>query len=199
MKLSKILGVVALCTVSLWGLNRALHPKPLDSVALPPYGLGQVLAEAAAQAASDEGSLILICLPNRSVQFQSQMAGFQKGLHQHRKVLLSQVSNLDLNQVDMNSCIPFQKFASLVREHADAKVIVSFLPVSSFTEAQIQQLPQPCPALVVMGLNRPDVRRGLDSGTIKAAVLRRSLDQLPSEDIKTARQWFDYYYELVTN
>ena len=196
MKLNQLIGALILLVFSLWLLNWVLHPKPLDSVALPPYGLGQAFAEATAKAANDQGQVVLICLPTDSVQFRAQLEGFQKTLSRHKGIKLASIKNLGPKEVGTGS-IPFKRFAELVQEQTQADVIVSFEPASSFSDELIKQLPQPCPKLVVMGLNAQQVRLGMNSGVVKAAIIPRQNSSLPSDDIKTARQWFDYYYELV--
>ena len=195
MKLKQLLAVAALLLVALWLLNRALHPRPLDTVVLPPYGLGQVLAEAAAKAAHYQGRFVVICQPDDSNQFHAQWEGFESGLKAYHGIRLVKIQNLSMSM----GRISFQKFAEVVQENAQVDFIISFLPIATFTDEEIRSLPSPCPGVVLVGLNSTDVRRGMEAGIVKAAVLPRELDQLPGSDIKTARQWFDYYYELKTN
>ena len=80
MNVLKIFGSLALILIAVVWLHHATHPKPLDDEAMPPYGVGLVLAEEAAKAAHDAGRVVLVCMPMSSVRGVAEMEGFQKSI-----------------------------------------------------------------------------------------------------------------------
>ena len=50
MKTLKIIGAVLIVVLALAWLQRSMNPKPIEDEAMPPYAVGQVLAEQAAKA-----------------------------------------------------------------------------------------------------------------------------------------------------
>jgi hypothetical protein len=197
MKAVKIVGAAFLILVGVALFLRAIHPKPADEIALPPSGLGQVLAEEAAKALNDKGTVVLAWMPTGAVESQAKFDGFQRAIARHKGIAISAIKEFKREEVSFGR-ISFEQFAGVVREHAKAGVIVSFLGVNSFTEAQIATLPQPSPKLVVVGWNPQDVQRGIKAGIVTAAVMARQLQGLPTDDPKSPIQWFDRYYNLVT-
>ncbi len=197
MKSLKIIGAVLVIVLALACLQRSTSPKPLDDEAMPPYGIGQVLAEQAAKAIGDKGRVALVCMSMNSVGGRAELAGFQETLARHKRITLA-VTNLFRSSETAIGHLSFQQFAAVVNEDSNADVIVSFLGVTSFTDAQMATLPNPAPKLVVMGWNPGDVQRGMKAGLVKGAVAIRRLTAMPSDHPKTPLQWFDRYYDLVT-
>ena len=199
MKTFKIIASVLVIIVALAWLQRAIRSKPLDAEALPPTGMGQVLAEEAAKALPKGGQVVLVSMSGGTAEDQAKLEGFNRTLGKQGKIKVIATKEFKLNEVGMgDGRIKFEQFAAVVNEHSNADVIVSFLGVNSFTEAQMASLPKPCPQFVVANWKPEDVRRGMNAGLVKAAVMNRVLRSLPTDDPKTPIQWFDRYYDLVT-
>jgi ABC-type sugar transport system substrate-binding protein len=197
MKTLKIGAAVLTIAVALLLLNQTLHPKPLDEQVMPQTGVGQVLAEQAAKAMNDKGRVAVVCMPTGSVESQAQLQGFQRTLGKHKNITIAATTTFKPTEAASGK-LNFQQFAQVINEHPNADVIVSFLGVTSFTDAQIASLPQPSPKLVVMDWDAGDIQRGMRAGLVKAAVTSRRLTALPTDDPKTPLQWFGRYYDLVT-
>lgn len=197
MNVLKILGSLVLILIAVVWLRQSTHPKPLDDEAMPPYGVGSVLAEEAAKAVHDKGQVVLVCMPMGSVRGLAEMEGFQKTIAQHKNVHLVATNSFSPSETAIG-CLTFQQFAAVVNSNSNADAIVSFLGVTSFTDTQISTLPKSCPKLVVMDWNPGDVERGMKAGLVKAAVMSRRLTGIPSDHPKTPHQWFDRYYDLIT-
>jgi len=193
----KTIGAVLFIVIALAWLQRSLHPKPLDDEAMPPFGVGQVLAEEAAKAMHDKGRVVIVCMPMTSVRGLAEIDGFQRTLGQHKNIKVTATNTFKPSETAIGQ-LSFQQFAAVVNTNSNADVIVSFLGVTSFTDAQIATLPNPPPKLVVMDWNPNDVQRGMKAGLVKAAVMSRRLTGMPSDHPKTPHQWFDRYYDLVT-
>ena len=193
----KIIGSFLIIVTMLAWLHRSLHPKPLDDEAMPPYAVGLVLAEQAAKTVHDNGRVVMICMPMDSVRGQAELEGFKQTLAQHKNVMLVG-TNIFKRADTVVGCLTFPQFAEVMNENSNADVIVSFLGVTSFTDAQIATLPKNTPKLVVMDWNSGDVDRGMNAGLVKAAVMTRRLSALPTNHPKSPLQWFDRYYDLVT-
>ncbi len=197
MKTLKISGSLLFIVLAFMWLHRSMNVAPMDDETMPPYGIGQVLAEQAAKAMGDKGRVALVCMSMNSNGGRAELAGFQETLARHSHIKLAN-TNLFKSSDTAIGQLSFQQFAAVVKEDASVDVIVSLLGVSSFTDADIANLPPKCPALVVMDWNPHFVERGMKAGLIKAAVMSRRLTALPSDHPQTPHQWFDRYYDLVT-
>jgi hypothetical protein len=197
MKTLKIIGAVLIVVLALAWLQRSMNPKPIEDEAMPPYAVGQVLAEQAAKATGDKGRLAMVWMPINSVRGQAELAGFQETIALHKHITLTATNLFKPSETAFGS-MSFQQLAAVVNEDTNVDVIVSFLGVTSFTDAQMATLPNPSPKLVVMDWNPGDVQRGMKAGLVKAAVMSRRLTGIPSDHPKTPHQWFDRYYDLVT-
>jgi hypothetical protein len=136
-------------------------------------------------------------MPMSSVRGKAELEGFQQTLGQHKNITLVATTTFNPSETAFGS-LSFQQLATVVNEATNVDVIVSFLGVTSFTDAQMATLPNPSPKLVVMDWNPRDVQRGMKAGFVKAAVMSRRLTGMPSDHPKTPHQWFDRYYDLVT-
>lgn len=164
---------------------------------MPPYGVGQVLGEEAVKAMHDHGRVVLVYMAVNSVQSRAVLDGFRQTIAQHKNISLADIKNFKPSETIIGT-LAFSQLAEVVNEYSNVDVIVSLLGVKSFTEANMAALPKPCPKLVVMDWNPEDVQRGMNAGLIKAAVMTRRLTAMPSDHPKTAHEWFDRYYDLVT-
>jgi hypothetical protein len=196
MKTLKTVGALLLIVLALVWLQRSIHPKPLDDEVKPAYAVGQVLAEQAAIATGDKGRLAMVWMPINSVRGQAELAGFLETMKLHKHITLTATNLFKASETAFGS-MSFQQLAAVVNKDTNVDVIVSFLGVTSFTDAQIATLPTPSPKLVVMNWNPEDVQRGMKAGLVKAAVMSRRLTGIPSDHPKTPQQWFDRYYDLV--
>jgi hypothetical protein len=193
----KIIVAVLLLLGALVWVWRGLHPPPPNDVTMPYIGLGQVLAkEAANQLHGKEGRVVVVCMPTASVGSQAQLGGLQRALGQYRNITVT-MDAFKTDQVGAMDTISFQQFEELVSENANADVIISFLKVAPFSDAQITQLPHPCPKLIVVRWGHEAVQRGMSASLVVAAVMERRWNSSPSQP-KTPRQWFDGRYQLIT-
>ena len=197
MNTGKIIGSILLIVVAVLFIQRSQHPQPPDEQYMPGYGMGQVLAEAAAKITHDQGRVVLACQPSNLASSEAEMEGFQQSLAKHSQLKLTATRTFKPDETAMGK-LPFAKFSALINENPSAEVIVCMLGILSFTDAQIASLPQPCPKLVVVDWNPADVQRGLNAGLIKAAVMSRQLTAMPTDDPKTPREWFDRYYTVMS-
>jgi hypothetical protein len=197
MKALKLFGSLLFIVLALAWLHRSMSSAPLDDETMPPYGIGQVLAEQAAKAMGDKGRVALVCMSMNSIGGRAELAGFQETLARHNHIKLA-ITNLFKSSETAIGQLSFKQFSAVVNDDADVDVIVFLLGVGSFTDAEIATLPPKCPAFVVMDWNPVFVQRGMKAGIVKAAVMSRRLTALPSDHPNTPHQWFDRYYDLVT-
>ena len=191
-----IIAVVLLCVAGFL-LQRFFNPQPIAEQAGPPAGLGQVVAEQAAKAISEQGEVLVLDWPGDSVDSQSQRAAFKRQMETYKNIKVS-YRDFEKREVSMTGAISFDQFAAEISKHPNAAAVISFLGINSFSDAQIASLPKPCPKLVVSGWHERTVRNGLNKGVIAVAVMCRELTELPTNTPKTPRQWFDRYNYLLT-
>ncbi len=197
MKPIQITAAILVIVVALVCGWRAMHTQPPNDVTMPYIGLGQVLAEQAAEVLlGKEGRVVVVCMPTATAGSQAQLEGLRRALGQQRnmKITMDAFKAGDVGPMDT---ISFQQFATVVSANANADVIISFLRVAPFTDAQIAQLPHPAPKLIVVRWEPAAVQRGMSAGLVAAAVMARRWNESSAQP-KDPRQWFDGRYQLVT-
>ena len=186
--------VPILVGVAIWQVVSALHPRPLDSVMLPGYGLGQALAETASTVLNNQGRLVVVYAPADTVEVKSQWEGFKNTIKKHGGMRIIKVYNL---KTDISGYVEPQSFLDMVKEQDQSDLIVSFLPVAPATQKQVSEASSRIPKMLVVGLTHDDgnPERCAASG-LKAIIVPRIPTSLPSENMKSAKDWFDYYFEI---
>lgn len=197
MKTTKIVALLLLIAVALVWIERSWHSQPLKDEVMPPYGVGVVLAQEAAETMQNTGRVAIICLPVSSAPSKAQMEGLQRTLARHKNIKVVVTNYFNFSETALGR-LSFRQLAAVINQDSNVDVIVSFLGVTSFTSAQIATLPTPSPKLVVMDWNPQAVQQGMQAGLVKAAVMARRLTAVPTDHPKTPHQWFDRYYNLVT-
>ncbi|MEI6075259.1 MAG: hypothetical protein WCS94_06780 [Verrucomicrobiota bacterium] len=193
----KVIGAIAAIILALAWIQRSMHPGPPAEQTMPAQGIGQVLAEQVALAADDQGPVAFAFTSAGPIEEQAELEAFKKTLAQHKNITLMDCKVIKLSETSVGS-LPFDQFATFIKEHSKAKAIVFALGITSFTEDQIATLPKPTPKLIVVDWNPQYLDRAIKLGLVKAAIRSRHLTALPETTPKTPRQWFDYYCEVVT-
>ncbi len=199
MKNLKVVVVSLVIVIAGFFIWRSLHRSALPEVAMPASGLGLVLAEQTAKALPDGGKVVIISCPMPTDEHRATMDGLKQELVKHKNISIA--TSKEIPQQDLwrtMGRLTFDQFAAALRESATADAVVSLIGVTSFTDAQIQQLPKPMPKLIVADWSQPDVQRGLNAGVVVAGISLRQLGALPTDNPKTPREWFDRYYTLTT-
>lgn len=197
MNILKIVGSILVIFFAVLWIQKTLNPQPADEVAMPHAGVGQVLAEQAAKAVNDKGLIALVYMESASAEGKAQMDSFQRTLGKHKGVRLVGTKSFKPMETQTGS-ITFSQFAQIVNEFSNANAIVCCVGVTSLGDEEVTTLQKTSPKLVVMNWSRAAVDRGMRAGLVSAAVASRMLTSLPSDHPKTALQWFDRYYNLVT-
>ncbi len=201
----KIKTAVALLVMAGTGLFLYLseHPRPPMPDPRVHEGIGQAMAEQAAQLAGNRGNIVLVArdvsvFPNPATDFQ--LRGFHRSLARAGlKVALTNRVRLDPLRVVR---LPAGEFAECFGRLNEGDVVVSLLGPPSLSSAQRAQIEELRIAMVCLCPGdiprQVDLRALFDQKLLRAAVVSRSAPGFsqPANDDPAA--WFRQYYQVIT-
>jgi hypothetical protein len=189
-----------------------------DNTLKPFEALGTVAAQQAARLAGGPGQILLIVPDMGGAQipaWDAEMKAFQKELSKNNGVTIAATRNVSLEQPKAppktqnlrffepapkaNTPPPPGQLGELINDFAQAKVVVYFVDLPPIAGPDLAILKQKGVKLMAVSSLRPNYKALLKGGTLHAAIVPR-WDPAPNaaKKPKTAQDWFDQTYKLVT-
>ncbi|NQU12469.1 hypothetical protein HQ590_16865, partial [bacterium] len=174
-----------------------INPAPLEA-------LGERAAEEAVRLTGGSGSVVIIGYDAKLPTFLIPQQAFEAALEKHPGLRVAAVKALSHDPTSgfgMDMGPPADAFLQVLREHADATVVVSFSGVPYFTEPHYAQLPSPRPMLIVVLSGPMQLAPLFERDIIQAALVARFRPPdaaTVKKDPQTPQEWFDRYYEVLT-
>lgn len=174
-----------------------INPAPLQA-------LGERAAEEAVRLTGGSGSVVVIGYEASMPSFQIPQQAFEAALKQHRGLQVTAVERLTHDPTagfGMDMGPSAEQFLGVLREHADATLVVSFAGVPYLTEPHFAQLPSPRPMIIVVLMGPMQLDPLFERDIIQAALVARFRPPEPAtitKDPETPQEWFERYYEVLT-
>ena len=170
----------------------------------PSAAVGEVLAEEAARVLGGHGKLVLIArqpLKNGADASREKIAALQAALKRQGKMTLAAPEWLPrppMGAMDLGVVTPDQFLAALEKNpDANAFVIVAGMP--PYSRTLVDKIAARSQKLIAVCGYTGDVRRWLQSKVLAAVIVPRFADLPPGTRApKTAREWFQQEFELLT-
>lgn len=132
----------------------------------------------------------------------SELAGFMAATNQYGRltVVATPVVITEATGAKQASVLTGTQFLQLVKQYPDIDVIVSLVGPPELSANQIQAVPRDRPAVVaVLGLTyRTGLKPLFRADMIQVAIVPRSGRPPAGPRPQTAREWFDYSFQVVT-
>jgi len=176
-------------------------PPKID--ARPHLGIGQALAEEAAQLAGVGGRIIIVAPDVKVFRYpgaEVQLKAFRDALRQANLTVFA--TNWIRRDPLRVAAVEPGDFANLLRKYGEADVIVSLLGPPNLTAEQKAKLP-PKRARVV-ALCSGDLPKQVplqplfDENLIQTAIISRSLPPASTPATDDPQKWFEHFYRVVT-
>lgn len=174
--------------------------RPAETTKLP-EGLGTAAAEESTKLLGNQGKVALILPKRGSYQdpmVELQRAAFAKTLARTKGMSLLATESIEMERpgtMGAGGMDPDQ-FRQIVQRHAGADVFVSLAGFPEFPKAGLASLSGK--KFVVVGTAGPHLKAMLLGGTVQAAILPRTRPVTDGKKPGTAREWFNFTYEVVT-
>ena len=195
-----LLAVLAIAG-SLAVLYRTQFQGRPDEATKLPEGLGIVVAEETGKLLGSKGKVVLI-LPKRGAYrdpvVELQRAAFAKALAQSKGMSLLATEFIELERAGTMGAAGLdpQPFRQFVQQHAGADVFVTLAGFPEFPKESLAGLAGK--KFVVLGSTAPHLKAMLVGNTVQVAILPRTRPSTDGKKPRTAREWFNSSYEVVT-
>ena len=195
--LLSVLAMIVAVGVIYWTQFRDESPE----VTRLAEGLGMAVAEESARLAGGSGKVVLI-LPKRGTfvdpLVEIQRAAFEKALAGHAGVSLLATESIETERPGTMGAggLDPAEFQAILTRAAGAKVVVSLAGLPEFpADAPLTAAGR---KIVVVGSGTPQLKALLAAEVVQVAIMPRVKPAAPTEQPKTAREWFRHRYEIIT-
>lgn len=192
--------ILAIGTSAFWIVHSQRAPK--FNVSLH-QAIGQVMAEETARLLERKGKVVIVSMETANVpELKTQLQAFDKALHRVSGITV--VERYDLDPEDKpkygtGTGLSAGRFLRIVKKSAKADVIVSFVGVPRLSDEEIGTLER-MPKFVAETKERDKLSKLFEKKILQVAVVPRFEFPAPvSEKPRTAREWFDKYFQIVTS
>jgi hypothetical protein len=198
-----IVGVVCLLVIAgsaVWiYLTQLAAPK--FNAALH-RAVGQVMAEETSRLLGHRGRLVLIALETaKAPELKVQLEAFEATLKRLGNVKVEKTYRLETEgkaKYDVGSGLSGRRFVRIVNKSLEADALVSFVGAPSLSDEELQEIPKR-PRFIAESRSAGKLAALFDRKAIDLAIVSRFTFPAPVKGKpRTEREWFDKYFQIVT-
>jgi hypothetical protein len=168
----------------------------------PAAALGEVAASESANLLGNSGQIVILVSEtdkDSSTALGIAFKAFTEALkNTGLKVVATETIRLPELVLSGTDPVPADRFLELVSKHAAVDALISFVGVPRLSAAQITQLPPQRPKIVVAAVFNPPSKMLFAQGVVHLAILPRRATTPAEKPPRTAREWFEANYQVVT-
>jgi hypothetical protein len=164
--------------------------------------VGQVMAEETSRLVGPSGKIILVTTDNRvAPDLKVQIEAFRKQLAHLGAISIKDTLVLDPGdnpKYRPGAGLSAKHFLKIVRKHADANAIVSFVGSPELTDQEIAQM-KTVPKFIAETHSPEKLTKLLEKKVLLCAIVPRFEFPAPGpRKPETSRQWFDRYFQVIS-
>jgi hypothetical protein len=165
--------------------------------------VGRVMAEETARLLGGKGQVAIVSMETARVpELKTQLQAFEKALQRMNGITVLERYELDPEdkpKYGAGTGLSAGRFLRIVKKSAKADVIVSFVGVPRLTDEEMEKLDR-MPKFLAEAKDRDKLTKLMEKKLLQVAVVPRFEFPAPvSEKPRSAREWFDKYFQVVTS
>ena len=177
--------------------NRDVAHRALTTV-------GEMMADETTRRLGGNGQVVVITTDSGfAPAADTEAAVFRKALARHSRITVAATETVGpADQLHKGLQLGFSadRFLEILRAHAGVDAVVSFAGAAPLSAQQIAQLPRARPKIFVVCRARTILPSLLEQNVVQVAIVPRFQFPAPvGEHLRTEREWFDRYFQLVTD
>lgn len=200
---TKLISLVAILTIAVAGAvvyRTQFQNRPAETTKLP-EGLGTAAAEETAKVLGNQGKVALILPKRGSYQdpmVELQRAAFAKALARTKGVSVLATESIEMERPGTMGAggLDPEQFRQIIQRHAGVDAFVSLAGFPEFPKQELGSLGGK--KFVVVGTPGPHLKAMLLGGIVQAAIVPRTRPAPDGKKPGTAREWFNFTYEVIT-
>jgi hypothetical protein len=163
--------------------------------------MGEVLVEQAA-AVTNAGKIVLITIDgNKYPEIKAQIEGVESALAKRPMLKLYRTVEVETEgkpKYGPGRGLSEERFLRIVKKYSGrAAIVISLIGSPELNKEQLSELPKPMPIFIAETRGRDELVEMFSAGAIHAAVVPRFIFPAPVEKPRTARDWFDTYFQAI--
>ena len=163
--------------------------------------VGEVMAEQTARIAGHKGLVVLLFIPTGSEpELRTQLDAYRKTLKKLGDYQLKEyeLDTKDQPKYSIGAGLSGRRFVRTVKKNEKADVFVSFVGAPRLTDEEIAELTK-APRFIAESRSPDHLPKLFEKNLIQVAVVSRFVFPAPGpHKSKTAQQWFDKRYQIIT-
>ena len=199
---NRLLGAVALLLLiagaagSLWYTQWRQPERVLDSSTVE---CATVLAEQTSALLQRHGRVVVLSRdPQRCPGAKADLDNFRQTLKQLGSVTVAATEFFTEAQLPSPITMPGALYVDAAERNHDADAIVSFVGVPELTSAELRRAKVAGPKMVVLSPAAVDAAPLFEQGVLHVLIVPRMRPAGDAHKLKTARERFDHYYQVMT-
>ncbi len=198
-----LLALISILVIIASGVSIYLSQRsPTARVNLKPFeGVGQVGAESTSKLLNGSGRLVLVAYDAKSSPLEASVTAFTAELKKFPGLSVAATERVSMKMEEMampEMGLKATEYLRIVQKHGDADAIVSFVGGPSFPNQDYRQVPERRPKFVVLSGYTPQTKSLMQAGVVNLAIVPRFEPQKAEAEPKTAREWFERFFMVVT-
>jgi hypothetical protein len=163
--------------------------------------MGEVLAEQAASI-TNKGKIVVITIDgNAFPEIKAQMEGFEKALEKFPGLKLYRTVEVETEgkpKYGPGRGLSEERFLRIMNKYSErAQIVISLIGSPELKEDQFEKVPKRMPKFIAETRGRDELAALFAAGVIHAAIVPRFVFPAPVEKPRTAREWFDNYWQVI--
>lgn len=192
-------SLVAIAASLSWIYYREFK-TPKHNVALH-QRVGQVMAEQTAKLLGPKGLILVVTIPTQGQpELQTQLEAFHRALHPlgNYEVKEHSLDTKDQPKYGVGTGLSGRRFVRLVKNHPEAKAIVSFVGAPKLTGSEMAELGK-VPIFIAESRSPDQLPELFEKKILLAAVVSRFVFPAPGPaQPLTPAEWFNKRYQVLT-
>jgi hypothetical protein len=199
-KLTVAASLLAIVTSCVWIYHYEFSSSDLN---VPLHqAVGHVMADETARVAGRHGKIVVVSMDTRTApELKVQLAAFEKDLKLLGGVVIDDKVVLDPGENPKyrpGSGLSAKRFLKIVRKHAGADAIVSFVGAPVLSDEEVAQV-QSKSKLIAETHSPEKLLNLLQKKILVSAIVPRFEFPAPGpRKPHTSREWFDHYFQVLT-
>jgi len=167
-------------------------------------GIGEVMAEETHKLLDRKGKVRLVAIdPGTAPELRTQLETFRETLGKLGGIVIKDTVLLDTEDKPRYGAgrgLSARRFVRIAKKSADVDGIVSFVGAPNLSESDLAELKNTgLPKFIAESGSAAKLKRLFDKKVLQVAIVRRYQFPAPNKDEpRTAREWFEKRFQIVT-
>jgi hypothetical protein len=183
---------------SIAAIYQTQYASPRNERLRPHVAVGEALAAEVARLVGNQGQIVIVSEDiAQSRELRAEVEAFRSSLQKLGSITIAATETCRIPARSSYRSVPSGDLMDLFRRYPRVNAIVSFAGAPALDQTQVASLDKKRPAFAAVCRVRIGLDRLFAQEVIHVAVVPRFVYPAPVTELKTNREWFDKFYQVV--